>query len=72
MIPYTKITELLISVIREGRVGPGISRTGEPTGHRRSRSLWLEVEEGRENRAHTHNTSTSVGRSSAEEIAKLN
>ena len=36
------------------------------------RSLWLEVEKERENRARTHSISTSAGRSSAEEMAKLN
>ena len=54
-------------------VGPEISGMGEPTitvvaDH----TLRLEVEEGRKNRAHTHSTSTSVGRRSAEEKAKLN
>ena len=61
-------------------LAPEISGTGESTTHHRcrprivvaDRTLWLEVEEGRDNRAHTHNTITSVGRSSAEEMAKLN
>ena len=55
-------------------VGPEICGTGEPTAHRRCRphTLRQKVEEGRENRAHTHGTSTSVGRSSPEEMAKLN
>ena len=35
-------------------------------------TLWLKVEEGRENRVYTHSRSTSVGRSSAEEMTKLN
>ena len=56
-----------------------ISDTGESTTHQRYRprlslsdhTLWLEVEEGRKNIAHTHGTSNSVGRSSAE-MAKLN
>ena len=55
-------------------VGHEISGTSESTVHHHCQpyTLQLEVEEGRENRAHTHSTSTSVGRSSAEEIAKLN
>ena len=52
--------------------GPEIFHTGEPIAHWRSSSLWLEVEEERENRAHTHSTSTSIGRSSADKMAKLN
>ena len=51
-------------------VGPEISGTDEPTAHRRCRphTLRLEVEKRRENRVHTHST----GRSSVEEMTKLN
>ena len=48
--------------------------TGEPTVHRRCRphTMARGRRRKREQSAHTHNTSTSVGRSSAEEMAKLN
>jgi len=38
---------------------------GEPTVHRRSHLLWLEVDEEIENDAHTLSTSTRVGRNPA-------
>ena len=54
-------------------VGPGSpARVSRPFTGVADHILWLEVEEGRENRARAHSTSTSVGRSSAEDIAKLN
>ena len=56
-----------------GCVGPGISRMGEPIGHRCSRTHTMAGgRRGRENRARIHSISTSVGQSSAEEMAKLN
>ena len=48
------------------------ARVSRPLTGIADRSLWLEVEEGRENRARTHSINTNVGQSSVEEMAKLN
>jgi len=50
------------------------ARVSRPFTSVANHTLWLEIEKDRENRActHTHNTSTSVGRSSAGEMVKLN
>ena len=55
-------------------VGPLISGTSEPTTHQRCRPHILARGRRREGEQsmHTHSTSTSVGRSSTEEMAKLN
>jgi len=55
-------------------VGPWIVGTGEPTAHRRCRPVTMARGRRREGEqsAHIHSTSTSVGRSSTEEMAKLN
>ena len=48
------------------------TRVSRPLINIADHTLWLKIEEGMENKAHTHSTSTSVGRSSAEKMAKLN
>ena len=70
--PLPAFTTVLNSVIEIQlhvlSVGPGISGTGEPTGHWRSRTdTMARGRRGRENRASIHSTSTSVGQSFAEE-----
>ena len=64
----------MVSFLRSGNCWPGISRTGEPTVYRRCRPYTMARGRRREGEqsARTHSISTSVGRSSAEDMAKLN
>jgi len=48
------------------------ARVSRPLTSVADHTLCIQVEEGREKRARTHSTSTSVDRSSAEKMAKLN
>jgi hypothetical protein len=59
--------------IYERNIGHEISPMGEPIVHRRCRPHTMAGgRRERENRAHTYSTSTSVGRSPAKEMTKLN